>query len=252
MESVLDVPPEAFDPPPRVDSAVVRMQPLAHAGGGGRSAAVGTGDGGVFAAAQAAAPHAGPLAGRARRDAGLRLQRRAEEVPVADYLALARQQRPRRLAEDTLRSRCARCPAVVAPAPQLRRPRIEHDLAHAVGARADAAPIRPAPGCPTRTSAWRTVARSPVRACASSNIARARCDSRAWSPSKPNSRRTGASARARPAPGWRRRSGGPPTTRTRRRRRGRFASEHTAPPHAGRAHRLRRQVRVRPAFCSQW
>jgi 16S rRNA (adenine1518-N6/adenine1519-N6)-dimethyltransferase len=25
---VLDVPPEAFDPPPRVDSAVVRMQPL--------------------------------------------------------------------------------------------------------------------------------------------------------------------------------------------------------------------------------
>ena len=28
IESVLDVPPEAFDPPPRVDSAVVRMQPL--------------------------------------------------------------------------------------------------------------------------------------------------------------------------------------------------------------------------------
>ena len=29
LESVLDVPPESFDPPPRVDSAVVRMQPLA-------------------------------------------------------------------------------------------------------------------------------------------------------------------------------------------------------------------------------
>ena len=29
MERVLDVPPEAFDPPPAVDSAVVRMQPLA-------------------------------------------------------------------------------------------------------------------------------------------------------------------------------------------------------------------------------
>jgi len=29
IESVLDVPPEAFDPPPRVDSAVVRMVPLA-------------------------------------------------------------------------------------------------------------------------------------------------------------------------------------------------------------------------------
>jgi 16S rRNA (adenine1518-N6/adenine1519-N6)-dimethyltransferase len=28
IESVLDVPPEAFDPPPRVDSAVVRMTPL--------------------------------------------------------------------------------------------------------------------------------------------------------------------------------------------------------------------------------
>jgi 16S rRNA (adenine1518-N6/adenine1519-N6)-dimethyltransferase len=28
IESVLDVPPEAFDPPPRVDSAVVRMLPL--------------------------------------------------------------------------------------------------------------------------------------------------------------------------------------------------------------------------------
>ena len=28
IEAVLDVPPEAFDPPPRVDSAVVRMEPL--------------------------------------------------------------------------------------------------------------------------------------------------------------------------------------------------------------------------------
>jgi len=29
MENVLFVPPESFDPPPRVDSAVVRMVPLA-------------------------------------------------------------------------------------------------------------------------------------------------------------------------------------------------------------------------------
>jgi 16S rRNA (adenine1518-N6/adenine1519-N6)-dimethyltransferase len=29
IESVLDVPPEAFDPPPAVDSAIVRMRPLA-------------------------------------------------------------------------------------------------------------------------------------------------------------------------------------------------------------------------------
>jgi len=28
IEAILDVPPEAFEPPPRVDSAVVRMQPL--------------------------------------------------------------------------------------------------------------------------------------------------------------------------------------------------------------------------------
>jgi 16S rRNA (adenine1518-N6/adenine1519-N6)-dimethyltransferase len=30
MENVLFVPPESFDPPPRVDSAVVRMTPIAH------------------------------------------------------------------------------------------------------------------------------------------------------------------------------------------------------------------------------
>ncbi len=31
MENVLFVPPESFDPPPRVDSAVVRMVPRADA-----------------------------------------------------------------------------------------------------------------------------------------------------------------------------------------------------------------------------
>jgi hypothetical protein len=31
IEHLFDVPPEAFDPPPRVDSAVVRMQPRADA-----------------------------------------------------------------------------------------------------------------------------------------------------------------------------------------------------------------------------
>jgi len=91
IESVLDVPPDAFDPPPRVDSAVVRMLPL-----------------------PAAAPVMPALlseivtvAFSQRRkllrntlgrwleergvDSGFDTQRRAEEVPVHEYLALALQ-----------------------------------------------------------------------------------------------------------------------------------------------------------------
>ena len=91
MENLLFVPPESFDPPPRVDSAVVRMVPRADA-----------------------APVPLPLLeelvqvafsqrrkllrhtlGRwleARAFAGaFDLQRRAEEVPVAEYVALAQQ-----------------------------------------------------------------------------------------------------------------------------------------------------------------
>ena len=33
IDTVLDVPPQAFEPPPRVDSAVVRMRPLPQAAG---------------------------------------------------------------------------------------------------------------------------------------------------------------------------------------------------------------------------
>ncbi len=40
MESVLDVPPEAFDPPPKVESAVVRMIPIAVAARGARDEAL--------------------------------------------------------------------------------------------------------------------------------------------------------------------------------------------------------------------
>lgn len=91
MENLLFVPPESFDPPPRVDSAVVRMVPRADT-----------------------APVPLPLLeelvqvafsqrrkllrhtlGRwleARAFAGaFDLQRRAEEVPVAEYVALAQQ-----------------------------------------------------------------------------------------------------------------------------------------------------------------
>ena len=88
IESVLDVPPEAFDPPPRVDSAVVRMVPLAE------PPAV---DPKLLAEAVTVAfsqrrkilRH---TLGRWMEQRGVAvefdLQRRAEEVPVAEYLAL--------------------------------------------------------------------------------------------------------------------------------------------------------------------
>jgi 16S rRNA (adenine1518-N6/adenine1519-N6)-dimethyltransferase len=89
VETVLDVPPEAFDPPPRVDSAVVRMipWPTPPAVATERlSALVQL----AFSQRRKLLRHAlGPwldaqgLAGR------FDLQRRAEEVPVAEYVALA-------------------------------------------------------------------------------------------------------------------------------------------------------------------
>ena len=90
IEAVLDVPPEAFDPPPRVESAVVRMQPLAPAPDV---------DAVLLEALVAVAfsqrrKMLRNTLGRwlAERDYGGRfdLQRRAEEVPVAEYLALVR------------------------------------------------------------------------------------------------------------------------------------------------------------------
>ena len=89
IESVLDVPPEAFDPPPRVDSAVVRMQPRADAPAVdakllGELVRV------AFSQRRKLLRH---TLGRwldARGYAGVfDVQRRAEEVPVAEYLALA-------------------------------------------------------------------------------------------------------------------------------------------------------------------
>lgn len=90
MENILFVPPEAFDPPPRVDSAVVRMVPRAE-----------------FAALNA--DHLSTLVqvafsqrrkllrhslGRWLTERGFSgdfdVQRRAEEVPVAEYVMLAK------------------------------------------------------------------------------------------------------------------------------------------------------------------
>ncbi len=90
IENVLDVPPEAFEPPPRVNSAVVRMEPLPADEGvdpDRLSALV------AVAFSQRRKILRGTL-GRWIEQQGLQvnfdLQRRAEEVPVAEYLALAR------------------------------------------------------------------------------------------------------------------------------------------------------------------
>jgi len=90
MESVLEVGPQSFTPPPRVDSAVVRMvphaQPLALDATTLHSL-VQT----AFSQRRKLLRHTlGPWL-EARGLAGVfDLQRRAEEVPVAEYLALAR------------------------------------------------------------------------------------------------------------------------------------------------------------------
>jgi 16S rRNA (adenine1518-N6/adenine1519-N6)-dimethyltransferase len=63
MENVLFVPPESFDPPPRVDSAVVRMVPHAAPRRWMWRCCERAGAGGLQPAPQTAAPHPGPLAG---------------------------------------------------------------------------------------------------------------------------------------------------------------------------------------------
>ena len=91
MENVLSVPPESFDPPPRVDSAVVRMLP--------RSDAVVLDVDHLSTVVRVAFSQRRKLLRHSlgrwleeNRFAGqFELQRRAEEVPVDEYLALAGQ-----------------------------------------------------------------------------------------------------------------------------------------------------------------
>jgi 16S rRNA (adenine1518-N6/adenine1519-N6)-dimethyltransferase len=89
IESVLDVPPESFDPPPRVDSAVVRMLPLPDAPGV-EPALLSELVRVAFSQRRKLLRH---TLGRWLTERGFAgefdVQRRAEEVPVADYLALA-------------------------------------------------------------------------------------------------------------------------------------------------------------------
>ena len=89
MENVLFVPPESFNPPPRVDSAVVRMVP--------RSDAVALDVRVLSELVQVAFSQRRKLMRhtlgawlQTKNFAGeFNVQRRAEEVPVAEYLALA-------------------------------------------------------------------------------------------------------------------------------------------------------------------
>jgi 16S rRNA (adenine1518-N6/adenine1519-N6)-dimethyltransferase len=89
MENVLFVPPESFDPPPRVDSAVVRMLPLAQPPAMDfktYSDLVQT----AFSQRRKILRNTLGQWLEARGFTGdFDLQRRAEEVPVAEYVALA-------------------------------------------------------------------------------------------------------------------------------------------------------------------
>ena len=92
MESVLDVPPEAFDPPPRVDSAVVRMIPRPQ----NERTARDEGRFGVIvtqAFSQRRKTLRNTLKGRVSdaqfAQAGIDPSARAEEIEVARYVQLA-------------------------------------------------------------------------------------------------------------------------------------------------------------------
>ncbi len=89
MENVLFVPPESFDPPPRVDSAVVRMVPHAlpvslDVRRLGEIVQV------AFSQRRKLLRHTlGRWLEEKGQSGNFDLQRRAEEVPVAEYVALA-------------------------------------------------------------------------------------------------------------------------------------------------------------------
>jgi 16S rRNA (adenine1518-N6/adenine1519-N6)-dimethyltransferase len=89
MELVLDVPPQAFEPPPRVNSAVVRMRPLRSSTAVPESllseiVRV------AFSQRRKLMRHTlGPWLDQHQFAGAFNLQRRAEEVPVAEYLQLA-------------------------------------------------------------------------------------------------------------------------------------------------------------------
>ncbi len=91
MENVLFVPPQSFDPPPRVDSAVVRMVPLAQPAPADATL-LQTVVQVAFSQRRKLLRHSlGRWLQEHSYSGSFDLQRRAEEVPVADYVALVQQ-----------------------------------------------------------------------------------------------------------------------------------------------------------------
>ena len=91
MENVLDVPPESFDPPPRVDSAIVRMVPRAQVPQVD-AARLSTLVLVAFSQRRKLLRHTlGKYLQEQGFDGEFDLQRRAQEVPVHEYIALAQQ-----------------------------------------------------------------------------------------------------------------------------------------------------------------
>lgn len=89
MESVLFVPPTSFDPPPRVDSAVVRMCPREAAPEVDRELLAQLVQV-AFSQRRKLLRHSlGPWLEQRAAGPVFDLQRRAQEVPVAEYVALA-------------------------------------------------------------------------------------------------------------------------------------------------------------------
>jgi 16S rRNA (adenine1518-N6/adenine1519-N6)-dimethyltransferase len=89
LEHVLDVPPEAFEPPPRVQSAVVRMLPWPQPAAV-EPALLSELVQVAFSQRRKLLRHTLGRWLEARAFSGeFDVQRRAEEVPVADFLALA-------------------------------------------------------------------------------------------------------------------------------------------------------------------
>jgi 16S rRNA (adenine1518-N6/adenine1519-N6)-dimethyltransferase len=88
IESVLDVPPESFDPPPRVDSAVVRMQPLPNAQAIDAALLEELVRVAFSQRRKMLRNTLGRWLGERHFAGSFDLQRRAEEVPVAEYLGL--------------------------------------------------------------------------------------------------------------------------------------------------------------------
>ena len=91
MENVLFVPPQSFDPPPRVDSAVVRMVPLVQPAPVDATL-LQTVVQVAFSQRRKLLRHSlGRWLQEHSYSGSFDLQRRAEEVPVADYVALVQQ-----------------------------------------------------------------------------------------------------------------------------------------------------------------